>query len=533
MANVGILRLASDAVSRAFGKAGVTFGGKRDLYSALGYKRDLAIGDYRQRFKRNGIAARVVESPAKATWRAGTELVEDENPEVITAFEQAWLDLEERLQVWATFSRADTLAGLGRYAVLLIGAPGDLESELGSVKAENIVYLAPYGEDEAEILETVDETEDPRFGEPLMYGLQRNTAGTTSRRGGVKRRVHWSRVLHIADGTLEDRVIGTPRLERVWNWCDDLEKVTGGGSEAFWQRVHQGMHFELEKDLQLDPGEAEKVQAAAEELLHGMRRTFATRGMKMQMLGSDVANFNPQVDCLLTLISGSTGIPKRILMGSERGELASTQDEDNWNTRVGDRRKEFAEPFVVRPFVKRLMDAGALPTVEKYDVRWVEVDTLSDEERADIAGKWADLNGKAGDVVVTAEEIRDRILKLDKLTPEQLAEIEQKNVEKLKQQQEIMKNTPEADDPEDGDPPTPGKAQPRANRRPGRQRRVKPTLLEWVTSGKGNVCPVCEELEGQQRNIGEGFELEDGTVIEASDGAAHPNCDCQVVEVTG
>jgi hypothetical protein len=66
-------------------------------------------------------------------------------------------------------------------------------------------------------------------------------------------------------------------------------------------------------------------------------------------------------------------------------------------------------------------------------------------------------------------------------------------------------------------------------RRPGLKREI--IEVEWVTSGSNKVCPVCEELEGQRRWAGESFELDDGTVIEASDGAAHPNCDCQVVEV--
>ena len=86
-----IRALASDLASRAglASLAGLTFGGARDLYQALGYQRKLLPQDYRDRYKRNGIAARVVEAFPKATWRGGAELIEDEDPTETTDFEPA------------------------------------------------------------------------------------------------------------------------------------------------------------------------------------------------------------------------------------------------------------------------------------------------------------------------------------------------------------------------------------------------------------------------------------------------------------
>lgn len=424
MSLVEALRTASDLASRASlaNAAGLTFGGKRDLYSALGYPRKLQASDYRSRYKRGDIAARIVEAFPKATWRGGAELIEDEDPEVITLFEEEWGKLNDRLSIWSTFLRADIMAGQGEFSILLIGAPGLLAEEMPTLTSpKQVAYLAAYAPDEVSINTLEDRTDNPRYGLPLTYNLKR-----ASLKKSFERTVHWSRTIHVAEGLLEDRVTGTPRLERVWNRLDDLDKVVGGGSEAFWLRVHKGLIVSLDKDVKIETQEVDKLKEQVEEFVNGMRRTLAARGFEVNDLGSDVAPFNNQVTALMSLISGATEIPQRILLGSERGELASNQDKENWDERVSDRRKDYAEPLV-RAFVDRLIEHGALPVPDRYEIRWPEIEDLTDQERADVADKWAGLNAKAKGPVVLAEEIRDRVLGLPKLTPEQIAEWEEKS----------------------------------------------------------------------------------------------------------
>jgi hypothetical protein len=154
------------------------------------------------------------------------------------------------------------------------------------------------------------------------------------------------------------------------------------------------------------------MEEQIQQFVDGMRRMIRTRGVKINQLGSDVANIDPNIDAILTLISGGTGIPKRILTGSEMGELASTQDRSNWAERVSDRRKEFAEPTVVQQIVDRFIEYKVLPEPAQYMTRWPEIQNLDQKERADVALKWADLNAKAGEIVVTGDEIRDHCLGL-------------------------------------------------------------------------------------------------------------------------
>jgi hypothetical protein len=404
--------------------AGITFDGARDLFIALGYKRQLRPTDYISRYRRDALAQRIVEALPKETWRAGGELVEDEDPDTDTEFEQAWEELAQRLQVWPTFLKADILAGLGRFALVLIGAPGDLKDPLpDSLAPEDIVYLTAFGEDDITIRELDTDPASINFGMPASYSVNR-IGGGISISGGVpglvgtdKRTiVHASRCIHIADGLLTDRIFGKPRLEGVWNLLDDLQKVVGGGAEAFWRRVHQGYHFDLDKDLaNLSPTDIAAIQQKAEDFANGFTRTMATKGMTANVFGSDVANFNPQIDSIVGLIAGSTGIPKRILMGSERGELASSQDRTNWNDRISDRRTAFAGPQMVHPFVDLLIERGALPEPKEYKVRWPEIQFLTEEQQATVAVQWSQLNKNLGEAVVSGNDIRDRVLGLKPL----------------------------------------------------------------------------------------------------------------------
>lgn len=411
--------LGSMIASRlGFGAAAglTTFEGKRDVASALGYSKSIGPIDYRLRYERNEVAERIVESLPSATWRGGGELVEDDSPDVVTTFETEWLALADRLGVWDVLRRADILAGLGRYSAVLIGAPGDLKTPLPKLRGQkDVLYLTPYSEETATIdkNDLVTNAEDPRFGRPAYYTLKSTdvAAGTSG-----DRKIHWTRIFHVADGTLEDNLYGKPRLRSIWNRLDDLDKVVGAGAEAFWQRVQQGLQLKIDKDVELDePGKA-ALREEIDEYLHGLRRVARIRGGSLEEVGtSQVSDFSDQVDAIMSLISAGSGIPKRILMGSERGELASQQDRSNWEQRVSDRREQFGAPHVVRPLVDRLISTGALPTPVTYDVRWPSIRNLDDQEIADTAVKWAEINAKAGEMVVTANEIRDRILGLDPL----------------------------------------------------------------------------------------------------------------------
>lgn len=393
--------------------AGNSFHGKRNIYHSLGYQKILKPQDYWGRFRRGGIAKRLVEAFPKSTWRGGGTLIEDEDPTTETTFEKAWDELNQRLKIWSTFEKADILAGLGRFSVILLGAPGNLDAPLEKCKPEELKYLNCFSERDVAVEIYNAKPTDERFGMPEFYNLKR--INSANRVEVIARRVHYSRVMHMAEGLLDHPLFGTPRLEAIWNYLDDLNKLVGGGAEAFWKRADRGMQLKLDPTIPA-PTQTEKdaMKEQIEEFTHDLRRVLTTRGVDIQNLGSDVANFAPSVASLIDLISATTGIPQRILMGSERGELASSTDQSNYDDRVSDRRQEFAGPQVARPFVDRMIELGVLPDAE-YEVRWPEIKNLDAKVRAELAYKAAQMNQAQGEIVMTSDEIRDLYLELEPL----------------------------------------------------------------------------------------------------------------------
>jgi hypothetical protein len=410
--------------------AGLQFDGRRDLYQIFGYDRIITAHQYREVYLRGGVAKQIVEAFPKATWRGGVEVYEDEDASVSTPFEQAFEVLEKKHHIFNTLLNADILAGLSTYSVILIGAPGNLQEELPKGNPDSLLYLAPFwggggpgdqsrstsmrtqASDTDVTIESFEvDPSQPRFGEPLTYRIRRTDISSPM----LAREVHWSRVIHICEGALDSSVYGTPTLESVWNLLMDLEKVTGGGSESYFQRAKHALHLNIDKDTAFSPDDLTALKTKLDEFQHNITTALPTRGVDVKMLEAAVANFSQAVDSIIKQIAGSRGIPMRILTGSEMGTLASEQDAANFDSRVQDRRTGYAGPMIARKLIDRLIDYGYLPTPKQYDIGWPVEENLDEIGRADLALKMVQVNQAQGDPVFTEDEIREKSFDLEPL----------------------------------------------------------------------------------------------------------------------
>ncbi len=369
-------------------KMGMTFGGLRDVFKALGYKRTIGYLDYWHLYKRGSIAARVIEAPVRATWRSGPVVEVEDNDK----WNEAWNDIWSEHKLLHFIMRADKLSRIGRYSVLFIGInDGKAFDQPVDEKADNeILYITPFSEHDAVVKTFVSETNDKRFGLVDTYQIDFN--GDLTLKAGrtllAKKIVHHSRVVHIAENLLTDNVYGAPTLERIFNVFEDLLKVVGGNSEAFWKVVDRGMAFILDKDAPLDPESAKDFEDEIQRYTHGLDRTMKLQGMKIQTFGESPADPRGAFEVLISLIAGAAEIPKRILLGSERGSLASSQDEKNFNANIIVRRDEFAEPMVLMPLIEIFTRVGALPKLkdkQKVKYTWPDLTAPSTKEQSDIA----------------------------------------------------------------------------------------------------------------------------------------------------
>lgn len=376
---------------------GMQMGGARDMYQVFGWKTKPTHVDFKIKYKRQAVARRVVNAFPDALW-ADPPIVQGDK-----AFDAAWQDLLANAPVFATLQKLDKLCRLGRFAVMVVGLDDgrNLETEVSSLRTVNtsrkVIYLQPYSEGSVDVSEYETNFASPRYGLPKMYTISpgsfdddlptRTVSGAAISQRTFK--VHWTRVLHVAEGALESPVYGASALEAIYNDLDDLEKVSGGSSETFWLNARQGIHVDVDKEMDLKPGDADALEEEIDEYSNQLRRVIRTRGVKVKSLGSDIADPRGTYDIILSNIASSTGIPKRVLSGSEAGQLASQQDRANWSQRVEERISEYGSPVVLLPFLRTLINAGVLPKPSEMIVTWPDAFKMNPLERAQTSAQMA------------------------------------------------------------------------------------------------------------------------------------------------
>lgn len=449
-------------------RMGKQFDGARDLYEVFGYKKSIAAEDFWSKYIRQDIAARIVDAPPDAVWS---------NPPTVTMGgrnrDNTLNELIEDHDLWGTLCQADKFNRLGTFSLLLFGFSDGASLAAPVRNADGLNYVRAVPSSMVKEVQLETNPANPRFGKPIQYKINfadpktRSIATGTNVTAGTRELVvHWHRVVHIVENPLEDEITGVPVLERVFNLLDDVLKVSGGTAETYWLTSNRGMQVDVDKEMTLGPDDAAALEEEIEEYQHQLRRYIKTRGVKINSLGSDTPNPKEVFEMLISLLSGATGIPKRILIGSEAGQLASEQDRANWAERIDERRTLFATPKVVRPVILTLQRAGLLskgrPTIE-----WPDAFIQSPLERAQTMAQTARAIGnisrqtgnKAPMQLVTRLEGREILGLKDDISEADLygGDPFKLSDEELKQTQGIMPRAPEdaddAEDEEDSDNP--------------------------------------------------------------------------------
>lgn len=388
----GFMNRYSVERDRAYGAAASNFfDGSRDIYSVAGYPEALNIESYIGRYQRDPLAYRIVTAPSDDTWRkpfamldgatledgiADTEFVKAWNKLVqFDNFESDLLD-DSRRSLWHYFYDVDRQAGIGQYAVMILGFDDGkkLSEPLDKGKGKKLVYVNVLNEFYAKVYPSSLENDstNPRFGLPTMYEVNYgDNIGTIQ--------VHFSRVIHVAEGGV---LYGKPRLEAVYNRLIDVEKLMSASGEAGWRAITRKIIISSKDGYQLSEGTV--TTDKVESMIHGLRDVVELEGADVNIVSGEIIDPTGPITQQLNMISAGTDIPVRILIGSERGQLASDQDEKHWNDNIQSRRTNFVESSIVRQFIRRMIYAGImpLPTSGNFYLSWPSLYENSDEEQA-------------------------------------------------------------------------------------------------------------------------------------------------------
>lgn len=394
---------------------------RRDLNEECGYPDHISLEDYQQMYDREGIGSRVVAVWPRESWTQDPDINENEDSE-LTEFERAWRSLESRFNLFHYLARVDELSGIGSFGIILLGlndGASDLSQPVKGIELEgprtgmrtsdaqnnSLLYVRVFGQSHVQVAETDADPTSPRYGQPNVYTVvvsdPNSNVQDESHEVGKTIRVHWTRVVHIADNRKSSEIYGMPRMQQVWNRLMDLRKLLGGSAEMFWKGAFPGYSFETHPELGEVDVDISSLKKEFAEFSNGLNRFLATSGITAKSMAPQVADPEAHVLIQIRAIALTIEVPWRVFLGSEQAQLASDQDRDNFNKRIAVRREKYLTPNVVRPFVDRLILLGILPAPAddpdsqlsddlptevgsfNYEVVWPDVDKMSQKEQAD------------------------------------------------------------------------------------------------------------------------------------------------------
>ena len=381
-----------------------TYRGARDLPNALGYNEQRGFDNFRDKYQRHWMAKAAISRIVSATFRGGLELVvpATENREDL---EKQWDELDKRLVLQDLLARFDTLTMLGQYGGMLLGFD-DVQTEaelMNPVRSgdRKLLYLRPLGQDKMKMAALDENPSSERYGMPILYDVTvtpPTMTGTMMSQPSMRRvrtyehgtsrtvSVHHERIIHVAYDTLDDDLVGVPFLDAIYDRLDDLDKLVGGSAEMFWRGARPGYQGKVSENYHWDEEMEEEMRKQLDQIEHDLRRFVVTEGVEYVPLAQQVADPEGHFKVQVQAVAAATNIPQRILLGSERGELASSEDRNNWFELISSRRQYVADKMV-RKLVDRLIAYGVLaapPIENEYVVKWADLFTMSDKQKAEI-----------------------------------------------------------------------------------------------------------------------------------------------------
>ena len=379
---------------------------------------------YQRLYDRDAVAARVVELYPKESWQTTPEVFESEDPDEVTEFEEAFDQMQKDLRssnglpsfyqdnegspFWEELLNADILAGIGSHGVLLLGiddgkdlrepAAGIEETNsFGAKKAKKgedaelvenkqyrtihdryqltvnksekrvkLLYMRSFSEAHARVVRWENNRSSPRFGMPTAYLID----FTEGEAGGIgapigTQEVHWSRVIHICDRheqASSSDLSAPPRMRAVLGNVLSLHKLYLADAEGYWGGAFPGHSFETHPALGGDVDvDMDLIKDEYEQWFNSLQRLFVSTGGTLKDHSPQVSDPTPHIKVQIEAICIKKGCPVRIFVGSERGELASSNDDGAWNDRLRLRQNRHNTPKLALPTIDRLIAFNVLP----------------------------------------------------------------------------------------------------------------------------------------------------------------------------
>ena len=410
---------------------------KRQLYNDYGWPRYIRHYQIMDMFRRSGLAEAAVEQTLFSCWQEIPVLRRGEDD--MEPQEELLNESLERINFWGMFREAHRRSLVTGYSALVLRVADDqmdLRQPLAYVGdgPESLVEAVPvWSNDVIVATRGLDRNEPEDYGRPLIYSIHnRDNAGRII----DTLEVHKSRVLIVSrDGTMDC----VSELEKAFNAAADSEKVRGAAAEGAWKNARMAMVLNLAADAELqaiggtelnepEPANSDAKEAAAnldqqiENFYSKADNAILTQGVDTTVVGQPIGDLGSANDIAVQHLCAAFKMPLTILRGIESGEKSSTENAKLW-ARACESRRTFSLKPIIRSFIGRLIDMGAIDGSTEWRIEWTPLTEATQEERIAAVKAMVAANqgfwNQGGRVCFTENEIRRRLGE-DELTDEQI-----------------------------------------------------------------------------------------------------------------
>lgn len=393
---------------------------RRDLDIECGYPKNPSPSDYIEMFRTDGLANRCVSMLANESFGVQPVIYESEGADQTGMEEDLQGLMDDPFTNPIQFMHKGYLESRkARFGIILIGFDDGKplsepvagvdkndfpEPRSPDAKPIKCIYMRAFNEKNVYIKSAESDPTCRRFGKPTSYNVTIATEyngnnGFTEVGTTQDVEVHWTRVIHIAEG---GEVFGKPVLEDIYKRILDVQKIAGSSAEMFYKGGFAPLALEMDprvlelKDFTFN---LQSLDKDIQRFLNGLQRVLTLVGFSAKSLAPQVSDPNPHLTSQLQLIAIALNSPLRILMGAESGQLASAQDVKNWNRRLKLNQEGFLQNYVVRPLINRLIYVGAIRPPANFDLEkkiapaykvfWPDVNIPDEAEKSQNADRLA------------------------------------------------------------------------------------------------------------------------------------------------
>lgn len=387
----------------------------KDYYADFGYPETVTFAQLHRMYQRNDLAKAAVKKTTEKTFQNLPEIVRGEGDD--KAEDAGIADALTRLGFWDKLTDVDEWAQVGGYAGIVLRIADGLrfyQPIEGPVDLDDLVEIIPCWSEQLKVNEWhTDETDADLYGKPKSFTFNESAITRDgSNRQGANRKVtvHPDRVfIWSPDGTVNC----DSALLSGYNNLLDMEKVSGAGGEGFWKTAAQRLNIEIDKETdfrafqqQVEEATGKPFQKAldekAEKINRGFDSSYISQGMKVAPFSVSLPQPKEFFEIPLMAFAAPR-MPMKILVGSQTGERASTEDAQEWNNQITARRLRWTVPSI-RDLFRHFERLGIIEA--GWSIQWDDLTDDTPAKRLERGHKMADINRIVGEDVYEPSEIR-------------------------------------------------------------------------------------------------------------------------------